>query len=381
MRSILSAVLYLGLLISFAGCSDPSDSQSSSGPAVAPETRQNGRTSDPAVASLINAQSTGFCAQTKSLQQAVTAFLDNPSPETLNMARDQWRQAHSQLAQLATAYQLTGITMPQIHDDRDPVDAHPMLPGYLDQVPGYPQSGLVYSEVPMTPAFLRGEHQSTDFYYLTLGFHPLETMLWGTAAKTDKQRAALYRPSTKPADDQVDARSRRVDLLRLIAHALTQDATELCSVQQMQITSMALTDLESAPEKLSRSVVVTLKNLVRDPLEAWQKHPDGEDRNGMPISHSPLAHTDFAEIKTQLASLTDQWLPLLLPTPRPEWANALEPALKQAAAPLTKPDKGSEPPSAQTISEILDRLNQIQARLSPSPGSDARSNSVEQKTQ
>lgn len=363
MKPTLPVLLSLILLAGVTGCSRSSDTDPGENPETASASRQATSAVDPAVATLVSQQSEAFCQQAKALQQSVNAFLDKPDTETLAKARQQWRQTHAQYARLAVGYRLAGLTPPQIHDDRDPIDAHPMLPGYLDQVPGYPQSGLVYSEVPMTPEFLRGEHQSTDFYYLTLGLHPLETLLWNSTGQSDQQRVALFIPPAQPADDQVDARARRVDLLRLVAHALPRDAATLCSAGQVRTLSTELTGLASKPKTLKQAVSGTLEQLVEQPLEEWKAHPDGEDRNGMPIWHSPQAQSDFEDLKVQLDSLARRWLPALSGTPEPGWAQALEPAVEQLAERLPALGEGKKQRTPDIIGKLQARLSELQGRL------------------
>lgn len=363
MKPTLPVLLSLILLAGVTGCSQSSEPTSGDNPDTTSEHRGTTSRVNPAIDTLVSEQSEAFCQETRALQQSVNAFLDKPDTETLAKARQQWRQTHKQYARLAVGYRLAGLTPPQIRDDRDPIDAHPMLPGYLDQVPGYPQSGLVYSEVPMTPDFLRGEHQSTDFYYLTLGLHPLETLLWNSTGQSDQQRVALFIPPTQTADDQVDARARRVDLLRLVAHALPRDAATLCTAAQVRALSTELTGLASRPEALKQAVSDTLAQVVEQPLEAWKANPDGEDRNGMPIWHSPQAQSDFEDLKVQLDSLTGHWLPPLLGTPEPGWAQALEPGVEKLAERLPALGEGKQQRTPDIIGKLQARLAELQSRL------------------
>lgn len=179
----------------------------------------------------IGKRSMAVCSATVTLHNDVTGFLDAPSEETLSQAQLSWTNAHNAYRLLADDYRLADLTPPQIADSRDPIDAWPLLPGYLDQVPGYPRSGLVYSEVPMTPDFLAKEHQSTDFYYLTEGFHPLEFMLWGNPGETLASQAAKFSPSAS-GEDELDIPGRRRDLTRLLSNTLKNTSAQLCTPQE-----------------------------------------------------------------------------------------------------------------------------------------------------
>ncbi|MDC0663084.1 imelysin family protein [Marinobacter sp. SS21] len=181
------------------------------------------------------ARSNALCQATHRLQQQVVAFLDAPTEASLANARQTWQAAHQAYRLVQSDYALAGLTPPQIADSRDPIDAFPLLPGYLDQVPGYPNSGVVFSDVPLTPEFLAREHQSTDFHYAILGFHPLEFMLWGNPGENaaDQVNKFLGGPP-KPEAEAIDVSGRRKDLIRLMAHSLDQQSKRLCEDEEQR---------------------------------------------------------------------------------------------------------------------------------------------------
>lgn len=187
----------------------------------------------------VTRHSQALCDTTAELHDRVTTFLDAPSGDTLDAARALWRQAHDHYRLLRAGYQLAGLQPPHVADGRDPVDAWPLIPGYLDQVPGYPYSGLVYSEVPLTPDFLAAEHQSTDFDYLTLGFHPLEFMLWGNPGEGREDQAQKFAGQVD-SPDQLDSPGRRRDLTRLISNQLQRSVAPLCSAEEQARLASAL---------------------------------------------------------------------------------------------------------------------------------------------
>lgn len=222
------------LSLVLAACSQPDEP-----PAVTPEIAA------PPLAAVI-ARSQAVCESTAVLQQRVTAFLNAPSEESLSHARDSWVQAHDAYRLLHADYLAAQLALPQQADDRDPIDAWPMLPGYLDSVPGYPHSGLVFSEVPLTPEALAREHQSTDFAYLTRGFHPLEFMLWGNDDNAATQAARFFSLAGVAKEgpdndaDAIDSNGRRQDLTRLIANTLKRDSQVFCTVEEQTRLSTAL---------------------------------------------------------------------------------------------------------------------------------------------
>lgn len=84
------------------------------------------------------------------------------------------------------------------------LDQQPLLPGYLDVVDGYPYSGLIYSDIPITRENMEQEFQLGDPAYVTLGFHALELILKGSnlkrAASDFSQLTSTSDTSTAPAE-------------------------------------------------------------------------------------------------------------------------------------------------------------------------------------
>lgn len=264
------------------------------------------------------------CQSASHLRTGVTTFLDRPTSDHLVAVRTQWRRAHQDYARLLTAYELGRIKPPQIQNNRDPIDAHPLLPGYLDGVPNYPRSGLVHSEVPLTPASLLEQHQSTDFLYVTQGFHAMETLLWGALAQGLEERARLFQLPEQPVEDHINEHSRRAELLRLIAFALPRDLATICTRGNQWVLTQALASVQNNRDVAIVSLQDTLTGLIDQQLAMFERHPDGEDEKGEAIWHSGFARSDFEAMKAQIDALRQDWLGLWLPDLTPPGNDAGE---------------------------------------------------------
>lgn len=214
-------------------------------PDQAPPPESDRAVTDNETSAWVSRHSQAVCDTSAELHRTLTRFLDAPSAEALGHSQQLWIQAHDHYRLLTAGYRLAGLLPPHVGDDRDTVDGWPLIPGYLDQVPGYSHSGLVYSEVPLTPDFLTTEHQSTDFGYLTLGFHPLEFMLWGNPGDSLEDQAQKF--TGGPQDpDTMDIPGRRRDLTRLISNLLRQSAEPLCSAPEQSRLTAALASARNA---------------------------------------------------------------------------------------------------------------------------------------
>lgn len=356
-------ITLLPALLLLTACGEPPEPENRH-----PDQRPSSVEIPDAVRDQVEELSTAVCESANNAKASVTAFLDSPTPETLIAARAQWRQAHQSYANLIVAYTLAGQKPPHIEGDRDTLDAYPILSGYLDRVPGYPRSGIVYSEVPLTPAFLRSQHQSTDFFYLTLGFHPLETMLWGSADQDPEERVTLYIKPESVDEDRIDSHARRVELLRLIAHGLNRDVRMHCPPAGLESLMGELTLLTGSVASAKQAIAGALEALIGPQLSAWQNNPHGEDRNGMPVWHAPFAKTDFTEMSAQVAALQTQWLPALMPNASDADArNALEGRFSVLVGRLDKHAEAGNNQTVDGITHTRDELNVLIAALSPPP--------------
>lgn len=293
-RLLISLVAWI-LVVGVTACSDDPETAASS-----PAARDQPPASVPeAVRKVTIAARDQLCESAVILEAQVLALAQNPTAQRLQKARTAWREAHEhwrvwQLIQWI-ADGATSLASPAR------IDAHPILPGYLDRIPGYPASGLVFSEVRLDGDALNRTHQSTDLYYGTLGFHPLEFMLWGmpdkNGAPSRRHDAFIDLPGSTP--DTVPSTARRRALTASIAALLSMELTEICPPAATPPWLAGLAQQMADDEKLKQAVGWWLKRLAAR-LTTWEQNPDGEDRNGMPLWHSAFARSDFAELKAEL---------------------------------------------------------------------------------
>jgi hypothetical protein len=105
---------------------------------------------------------------TEQLVKAVDRFTDLPNEETHAQLQSEWIEAHNHWLEASMLTQLN-VSSVQL------IDAWPLLPGFIDSLPGYPHSGIVNDmTLPMTSEVLRAQHQITDVAEVALGFHVIE---------------------------------------------------------------------------------------------------------------------------------------------------------------------------------------------------------------
>lgn len=113
------------------------------------------------------------------LHQTIATFSKDPTEESLSHAISALEVLHLTYASGTFLWEKSKALF-KIHTQ---LDQHPLLPGYLDTVTGYPFSGLIHSDIAITKEAMLEEFQLGDSYYVTLGFHALEVMLKGGGEK------------------------------------------------------------------------------------------------------------------------------------------------------------------------------------------------------
>lgn len=311
-----------------------------------------------------------LCENLEKLEERVILLTRTPSPRSLQDAREAWQQAHEswRIWRLMEQVALGG----KAPSPPPRIDDFPILPGYLDRVPGYPASGLVFSEVPLGPDALTAAHQSTDLYYGVLGLHPLEFMLWGIpdAKGQPSRKAEGFIDQAKDDGTVVPAPARRRTLAVSMAALLNLELSGACARPQFPAWLPSLALQVESQEKRTEALLWWLEELQLN-LQAWLENPEGEDRNGMPLWHSAFARTDFAELSAELEWLQDN----LWPSGGPK-KSAAEPLFNALDALDSLPSTPLEAAQAQ-LRQALDASAGLAAALAPvtepaAPSADAQ---------
>ncbi len=119
------------------------------------------------------------------LADRIASLLDAPSQMTLSAARSAWLQAHVSY-EITTLHRRfveslgTDSAALSLLELEYRINQWPILPGYLDAVSGFGESGLVFDPtVAITPSSLRELHGQFELTEAATGFHVLEFLLWG----------------------------------------------------------------------------------------------------------------------------------------------------------------------------------------------------------
>ena len=131
-------------------------------------------------------------------QSSIVMLTGQANNENLSLSKQAWLDAHSAY-ELTTlhryfATQLLGeqgsLALMQIQYQ---INHWPIIPGYIDYVNGYPDSGIVHDiNVNLDVDSLREQHGAFDISEVTLGFHVIEFLLWGYDSDSVPRPAADF---------------------------------------------------------------------------------------------------------------------------------------------------------------------------------------------
>ena len=252
MSTRLYRIVVTGLtLLVLLGCDSQPDATSGSQNLAVP-TSVNSASLDPSLAPAVSELTTLYLEQVQSdfqnasqrinvLATRIVELLATPSQSSLSAARSAWLQAH-------VSYEATALHRRFVesiaNDDIElrlfeleyQLNHWPILPGYLDAVSGFGESGLVFdTTVPLTAESLQELHGQFELNEATTGFHVLEFLLWGeneplsglrpvsdfrgSSLLTQTQEIAGYSLEMLPGN-------RRRQLLTTVAELLVTDFEE-----------------------------------------------------------------------------------------------------------------------------------------------------------
>ena len=207
-------------------------------------------------------------------QSSIVTLADHVSSENLSLSKQAWLDAHSAY-ELTTlhryfATQLLGeqnsLALMQLQYQ---INHWPIIPGYIDYVNGYLDSGIVYDiNVTLDVDSLREQHGAFDIYEVTLGFHVIEFLLWGYDTDSVARPAADFDAVLELTPEETESgysleqlsNNRRRLFLAVAADTLVEDFRAL--------QSLWLTEESSIRQRIESTSGTELIVILADSMSA-----------------------------------------------------------------------------------------------------------------
>lgn len=327
-RCCWRSVLALACL-SLAACGDSRDTGSAAGAApalISPARPAQSAAVDPALQTAILEVTRSYLDQIERdyqiLEARAGALLDTvdellavPDSGSLDAARQAWLDAHDAyqatlLHQHFAAQVLSQARVLRLNALAYELNHWPILPGYVDSVTNYPESGLVHDvNVSLDEATLREVHGQFDLAEAALGFHVLEFLLWGDNPDDPRQAEAFLTATDNTAGltdtgltvEQLPANRRRA-LLGLLTRLLLGDIQA-----SRELTVQGLTgyfqDLDRmSPGLVLEQLLLALGSLLNEEFLVRSLYPllNGDYASSI---QSPYSEATENTVVAQLASV------------------------------------------------------------------------------
>ncbi len=172
------------------------------------------------------------------MQTAINAFLETPTEETLEAAREAWLYARDFYGQTEAFREANGpIDNEELLATEGQINAWPLDEGYIDYVSdnlgGYVQNGLIGDETfELTEENLINNNETPNDDSISVGWHAIEFLLWGQDLN--------YNAVTHEANDYsgsgdrsytdyttADYADRRATYLQIVTDLLVNDLKDL----------------------------------------------------------------------------------------------------------------------------------------------------------
>ena len=244
-------------------------------------------------------------SELESMQSEIERFLENPNATAINAVRAAWLRAHS-------AYELTTVhrhfaqtvvneaTRLNLLSLQYQINHWPILPGYIDYLSSYPESGIVNDmTVPLTADDIRAQHGLFDINEAAVGFHALEFLIWGENRDRLSPRpfSDFQAITVLPADaearglalDELSNNRRRV-MLVLSTEILNQDFESFMALWAAQSNDFRVRLENVASPYLLGDLLTALTSVLIEDVLARSLYPmlNGDFTDSFPsiFSHS-----------------------------------------------------------------------------------------------
>lgn len=164
---------------------------------------------------LVHASYQDALDKARDLQQAVDAFLNQPSESGLQAARQAWLAAREFYGQ-TEAFRFYGGPIDGRDGPEPRLNAWPVDESYIDRVQGRPQSGLINDrEFVIDKKSVAAKNERGGEENIAVGWHAIEFLLWGQDLSEDG-------PGNRSFEDYVDGKAPNADRRRLYLRTVVE---------------------------------------------------------------------------------------------------------------------------------------------------------------
>lgn len=254
--------------------------------------------------SLVYANYSDSIAAAKQMQQAIDAFIANPSQATQDAARKAWLNAREFYGQ-TEAFRFYDGPIDNEDGPEGQINAWPMDESYVDYVVGDEKAGLINNRSEaITKERLAELNEHDGEENISTGWHAIEFMLWGQDLNDNGPGA---RPFTDFIDGKAPNADRRRQYLQVVTKLLLEDLQSVADQWKPGVKDNFRAEFEKGGEASLRKIFVGLGSLSRgelagERLEVAMASRDQEDE------HSCFSDNTHRDAVANAQGIQNVWL-------------------------------------------------------------------------
>lgn len=254
--------------------------------------------------SLVYANYSDSIAAAKQMQQAIDAFIANPSQATQDAARKAWLNAREFYGQ-TEAFRFYDGPIDNEDGPEGQINAWPMDESYVDYVVGDEKAGLINNRSEaITKERLAELNEHDGEENISTGWHAIEFMLWGQDLNDNGPGA---RPFTDFIDGKAPNANRRRQYLQVVTELLLEDLQSVADQWKPGVKDNFRAEFEKGGEASLRKIFVGLGSLSRgelagERLEVAMASRDQEDE------HSCFSDNTHRDAVANAQGIQNVWL-------------------------------------------------------------------------
>ena len=227
------------------------------------------------------------------LEKSITAFVNDPSEQTLQNAKDTWLAAREIYGQ-TEAYRFYGGPIDDEDGPEGLINAWPLDEAYIDYVEGDSDSGIINNPIDypdITKELLISLNEQGSEENISVGFHAIEFLLWGQDLDRDGAGARPYLDYTA-----AESAERRKSYLLITSRLLTENLQELVDEWNPRGTGYRLQFLALPTGEALANILTGIGVLAKSELggERIFTAYDNQDQEDEHSCFSDNTHRDIA---------------------------------------------------------------------------------------
>ncbi len=254
-------------------------------------------------AEIVHANYADTLAAAKKLQSSIDVFLEAPSADGMNKARQAWRDAREFYGR-TEAFRFYGGPIDDESGPEGQINAWPLDEAYVDYVEGKPDSGLINNaKFEINKANLTAFNERGGEENISAGWHAIEFLLWGqdlSDTGAGNRSFEDFEDGKKPNAD------RRRTYLRVVTELLIDDLNSVTQAWAPGQANNYRASFTKGGKESVRKIIVGLGSLSRGELsgermEVALNSQDQEDE------HSCFSDNTHRDIVTNAMGIQNVW--------------------------------------------------------------------------